>query len=188
MSDSSSLADIFLLALIAAFIALRLRSVLGQRPERDQTPSGGWGQSGNVVALPNQNRNGIGAVMAADPTFDPNGFLSGAKVAFTMIVNAFSVGDTATLRPLVADEVFTNFVKALEDQSLEQVRVVDVTQADIVEASLVGSGAEITVRFTSDQELRGQISRVVDIWTFYRNLRSPDPTWVLVATRAAPAP
>ena len=180
MSDNSSLADIFLLALIAVFIALRLRSVLGQRPEPGENPTG------TVIAMPQSNRNGIGAVMAADPSFDPNGFIQGAKVAFNMIVNAFSVGDTAALRPLVSDEVFSNFVQALKDQSLEQVQVVDVLQAEILEAALVGSAAEITVQFTSDQKLRDQVSRVKDIWIFRRHVRSVDPTWLLVATRAAP--
>ena len=189
MSDSTSLADIFILALIAAFIVLRLRSVLGRRTGEEKQPFN-WGQAPNspanaqIIELP-QNRNGIGAVMAADPSFDPNGFLNGAKVAFSMIVNAFRIGDTTTLRPLVSDEVFSNFVKALEDKSLEQVQVVDVGQAEIVEAALVGSAAEITVKFASDQELRGQVSHVIDIWTFRRSLRSLDPTWVLVATRAA---
>ena len=183
------MADIFLLALVAAFIALRLRSVLGQRPERDAQQQGGWAPPGsNVVELTSRYRNGIGAVMAADPGFDPNGFLQGAKGAFTLIVNAVSIGDTATLRPLVSDEVFANFVKALEEQSLEQVQIVDVIKAEIIEASLVGSGAEVVVQFVSDQQLRGQVSRVTDIWTFYRRLQAKDPTWVLVATRAAAAP
>ena len=183
MSDNSSLADIFVLALIAIFIALRLRSVLGQRPEQDDVQANA---TARVMDFPQSNRNGVGAVMAADPGFDPNGFLQGAKVAFSMIVNAFSVGDTAALRPLVSDDVFANFVQALKDQSLEQVQVVEVLQAEILEAALVGSAAEITVQFTSDQKLRDQISRVKDIWTFRRHVRSPDPTWLLVATRAAP--
>ena len=185
MSDSPPLADIFLLALIAAFIALRLRSVLGRRTGEENPPQDWDRAGGTVVALPQSaNQNGVGAVIAADPGFDPNGFLAGARVAFTMIVNAFRIGDTAALRPLVSDEVFANFVSALENQSLEQVEVLDVTQAEIVEAALVGSNAEITVQFTSDQELRGQVSKVVDIWTFRRRLRSNDPTWILVATRA----
>ena len=190
MSDNPSLVDIFILALIAAFIALRLRSVLGRRTGEENPPSG-WDGSGKVVEMPNisaQNRSGIGAIMAADPGFEPNAFLNGAKTAFAMIVNAFRIGDTATLRPLVSDEVFTNFVKALEDQSLEQVQVIAVGDAEILEAALIGSNAEITVQFASDQELRGQVSRVVDIWTFRRRLRSPDPTWILVATRAVSAP
>lgn len=178
--------DIFILALIAAFIALRLRSVLGRRTDDDESRQG----SGTVIEMQGirgQNSNGIAAVMAADPGFEPNAFVNGAKTAFSMIVNAFRIGDTATLRPLVSDEVFTNFVKALEDQSLEQVQVLAVLDAEILEAALVGSSAEITVQFSSDQELRGQVSRVVDIWTFRRKLRSPDPTWILVATRAVQA-
>lgn len=188
MSDNFPYADIVLLALIAGFIALRLRSVLGQRTgEENQRPN--WmrdtsGANSNVIALPNAP-NGLAAVMTAEPGFDPNGFAIGAKTAFSIIVNAFRVGDTATLRPLVSDEVFANFVKALEDQSMEQVQVVAVTDAQILEAAIDGSFAEITVQFTSDQELRGQVSRVVDIWTFRRRLRSPDPTWILVATRSA---
>jgi len=188
MSDNFPFADIVLLALIAGFIALRLRSVLGQRTgEEKSRPQ--WLRSpdpdGDVKAFP-KGRNGIGAVMAADPGFEPNAFIAGAKTAFFMIVNAFRVGDTATLRPLVSDDVFANFVKALEDQSLEQVQVQSVNGAEILEASIDGSFAEISVQFTSDQELRGHVSRVIDIWTFRRRLRSPDPTWILVGTRAAP--
>ena len=188
MIDTSSLADIVLLAVIAIFIALRLRSVLGSRPEQEEESAGTWARPHNVVALPMGNRNGIGAILASDPAFDPNAFLQGAKTAFAMIVNAFSEGDMGTLRPLVADDIYALFAQALADQSLEQVKVVDVVKADILEAALVGSSAEITVEFTSDQELRGQISRIKDIWTFRRHVRSADPTWILVATRAASAP
>ena len=185
MTDNSSMMDIIVLALIAVFIGLRLRSVLGSRPDADQENGApAWGK---VIDLPQTSRSGVGAILAADPSFDPNFFLNGAKQAFAMIVNAFCVGDTATLRPLVSDEVFANFSHALEQESLEQVRVTQVTDAEILEAGLINSAAEITVQFTSDQELRGQVTRVKDVWTFRRRMGTNDPTWLLVATRSAEA-
>ncbi len=187
MSDNFPFADIVLLALIAAFIALRLRSVLGQRTgEEKQRP--GWlrdTSTSDVTAVTVKGRNGMGAVIAAEPGFDPDAFVVGAKTAFSIIVNAFRIGDSTTLRPLVSDDVFANFTKALEDQTLEQVQVHAVVDAQVLEVAIDGSFAEITVQFTSDQELRGQVSRVLDIWTFRRRLRSTDPTWILVATRSA---
>ena len=185
MTDNSSMMDIILLALIAVFIGLRLRSVLGSRPETEQQEGGSvWGK---VIDMPRTNQSGVAAILAADPGFDPNFFLQGAKQAFAMIVNAFSVGDMTTLRPLVSDDVFVNFTQALEQQSLEQVRVTQVTDAEILQAGILNEGAEIIVQFTSDQELRGQVTRVKDVWTFRRRLGSPDPSWLLVATRAADA-
>ena len=219
MTDSSTLINIILLALAAAFIALRLRSVLGRRTGTEKPPPV-WTQrlnganrqdeaQGTVIDLDAHRTQpvnpatpaldtgpaGIRAIIAADPSFNPNAFLTGAKAAFTMIVDAFGAGDADSLRPLVSDQVFANFTRAMRAPAsgFPESHVLNIVSVDILDAALVGSEGEVTVRFVSDQSHPASaensshdVTRVVDLWTFRRRLRSSDPTWILVATRAAP--
>jgi predicted lipid-binding transport protein (Tim44 family) len=140
MSDGFQYLDIILFAMVAAFLVLRLRSVLGRRTgtERPRYLGGRFGTkpepppaSDNVVSLPDRARPpedtaqpaetprptsvaaGIAQIRGADPSFDTTGFASGARGAFEMIVHAFASGDTANLRPLLSDEVYERFAEAI---------------------------------------------------------------------------
>ena len=98
---------------------------------------------------------GIGQIQANDPTFDEKGFLQGAKAAFGMIVTAFAQGDTPTLRPLLSDDVYDNFAAAIRSrqasgESLET-RVIDIRDADLIEARMEGRTAFVTIKFISEQ-------------------------------------
>jgi predicted lipid-binding transport protein (Tim44 family) len=117
-----------------------------------------------------------------------------------MIVEAFAVGDRATLRPLVSDAVFAGFDHAIAQRDQAQAdhepwsrhRLIHIDAATIAAAELRGSTAEITVRFASTQavsDFQGQASRdsqarLTDLWTFQRTLGAADPTWILIATRS----
>jgi predicted lipid-binding transport protein (Tim44 family) len=144
---------------------------------------------------------GLGAIHTADPSFDPDGFLAGVRAAFEMIVGAFAAGDAATLRPLLNDEVFENFKRAIDTRTAAnetlQTTLVGIKSTDIIEAELQGRVAEITVTIVSEQinvtrNAEGQVvdgdpvkvEPVTDIWTFARQVRARDPNWVLVATRS----
>jgi predicted lipid-binding transport protein (Tim44 family) len=209
--------DIVLFAMVAVFLVLRLRSVLGRRTgterrrELFERPAG----AENVVTLPDRNKPvepnggaapgsvaaGLGAIRGADPSFDPEGFLRGARSAFEMIVGAFAAGDTAALRPLLSDEVYERFAEAIrarhDAKETHETNLLSVKAADIAEAELNGRTALVTVRFASDQvnvtrAADGQIvdgdpEKVVektDFWTFARDTRAGDPNWQLVATRS----
>lgn len=216
--------DIVFFAMVAAFLILRLRSVLGRRtgnekPERwttRQPPAGRAEPPDNVARLPDRGRPatdaapldlsaaspveaGLAQVRAADQGFDPRTFAEGARGAFEMIVGAYAQGDTATLRPLLADEVYENFAAAIKarqqaKQTLETT-LVGIKSADIIEARMDNRTALVTVKFVSEQinvtrdaagaAVEGdpqQIAAVTDVWTFARNTRSRDPNWLLVAT------
>ncbi len=129
--------DLILFAMVAAFLVLRLRSVLGrrtgfERPQREgqgaYDPQAARGAPGgdNVVDLPAVQgpasgtrrhlpdpRSPIGQALmrirGVDPSFDPNGFLDGAEGAFRMIVDAFAKGDRQTLRMLLSDDTYGGF-------------------------------------------------------------------------------
>jgi predicted lipid-binding transport protein (Tim44 family) len=228
MSDGFQYFDIIIIAMIAAFLVLRLRSVLGRRTGAEKPRDGffprnrtkGDAAADNVVSLPDAARareelaavpdgpraaspeSGLDQIRGADPAFDPAGFVQGAGGAFEIIVNAFAGGDTATLRPLLSDEVYERFAEAIRQrvaakETLET-QLVSIKHAEIDEAELNGRTAFVTVKFISDQVnvtraadgkiVDGEPDRVVektDFWTFARNTRSQDPNWLLVATRSA---
>lgn len=144
---------------------------------------------------------GIGRIRSADPNFDAGGFMTGARAAFEMIITAYAAGDTATLRPLLANEVFDNFNNAIQARQRAaetlQTTLVGITAAEMLEADLQGRNAVVTVKIVSDQinvtrDNAGQVvegdpstvAAVTDIWTFSRNTRSRDPNWALIATRS----
>ena len=144
---------------------------------------------------------GLARIGAADPGFDPGEFETGARAAFEAIVHAFATADTGTLRALLNDEVFENFERAIRErldaEETLETTVVGINSADIVEASMSGHNAIVTVTFVSEQvnvtrdadgeAIDGdpaQVTDVTDIWTFSRNTRSRDPNWKLIETRS----
>jgi predicted lipid-binding transport protein (Tim44 family) len=142
------------------------------------------------------------AMVASDPSFDPEHFVTGARAAYEMIVTAFAEGDRKSLKPLLSKEVFDGFDSAITDRESRGEKVestfVGIEKAEIVDASLKGPTAHVTVRFRSEliSLTRGQdggivegdankVVEVVDIWTFARDVSSRDPNWKLVATESA---
>jgi len=180
MGDFPHYFDIILFAMVAAFLVLRLRSVLGRRtgnerrrpgvvrqaePPRDQIPADkviAFDQRPNGVAPPATTEPAGDAVAAglarihdADPSFDPPHFLEGARAAFDMIVAAFAEGDKAKLRPLLSDEVYQPFSTAIDErnaahETLES-RILALKQLDIVAAELDERIARVTLKLVSDQ-------------------------------------
>ncbi len=264
MSDGFQFYDIIFFALIAIFIILRLRGVLGRRtgqhrqrhPDRfartEQPPEEGQGQGpsqgqGEVVQLPDRTRPvreapqdvapqdeepepaaprpafaakkeapardatadrdeaigglraGLEQIRRADHEFSPKRFVQGAQAAFEMVVDAFAKGDTATLRPLLGDDVYDEFAAAIRermaDGHVQETTIVALDAAEIISAEMRSSTARVTVKFVSQQinvvrdkdgeEVGGNpslIERVTDIWIFARNTRSSDPNWSLIET------
>ena len=156
-----------------------------------------------LAAVSEETRQGLEAIGKADPGFNPIDFLSGAKLAFDMILTAFAKGDTLALRPLLNDEVYHNFNAAItERQRLNQKlnsTLVGILDHEIAAAELLGEGsrqeARITVKFTSQQinvttDASGatvdgspsDVHTVTDLWTFARQVKARDPNWQLVAT------
>lgn len=141
------------------------------------------------------------ALMTADPSFDPSGFIDGAKMAYELIVTAFAEGDRRQLRQLLSKEVYDGFVSAISDREQRQetieFRFVGIDKAELTDASVRGGTAHVTIRFVSElisatRDKDGnvidgdatKVSDVTDIWTFARDIASRDPNWKLVATES----
>jgi len=217
---SSGTVELILFGMVAAFLVLRLRSVLGKRTgyEHPSLPAaGGPGAAARPVggpavapvpapakrvlpdaaSLPGQ---ALAQITAADPAFNPQAFLGGAEGAFRMIVGAFAAGDRATLQPLLSPDSYAGFEAAItareQAHETQRTEIRAVSELAIEAAELRGSLADVTVRFTSDQinltmaadgsvaHGSDAVTELRDLWTFQRDLRSPDPTWRLVATRS----
>lgn len=216
--------DIIILALLAAFIIFRLRSVLGKRTGHERPQPDPFGRStepdsksDNVVPLPDREATdgrpdpsepvapqtpleaGVFAIRSVDETFDPTEFVNGAKSAFEMIVTSFALGDLSNVKAFLGKDVYDRFSDAVEErlkakETLETT-VVGFTNAELVEASLAGRMATVTVNFVSEQinatrDRNGDVIdgdpeqpvAVTDVWTFSRDTRSRDPNWTLVET------
>jgi predicted lipid-binding transport protein (Tim44 family) len=212
MGDSFPYLDIVVFAMVAGFILLRLRAVLGRRTGTEKPPPAATParRDENVIALPERAPRrdeaaaseadpAVAEILRADPHFDPEEFLDGAKAAYEMIVTAYANGDTETLKPLLSEPVYQGFAQAIEarKRANQTVRTtfVAMKEAALAGSAVNGSQGEVTVRFvaelinvTLDAEGKvvegdpSAVKSVTDIWTFARDLRSRDPNWQLVRT------
>jgi predicted lipid-binding transport protein (Tim44 family) len=217
MGEVQEYFDIILFAMVAGFLVLRLRSVLGRRtgnerrrelflrrarPVAEKLPVAAAepAQAATTPPAPvDRISQGLSQIRRVDPGFDPPNFVNGARIAFDMIVTAFAGGDKAALRPLLSDEVFQQFVAAIEERNAAretlETRIIRLDSSDIVEAELSGRTAQVTLKLVSQQinvtrAMDGSIvdgdpqrpTEKTDYWTFARDTRSADPNWVLVAT------
>jgi predicted lipid-binding transport protein (Tim44 family) len=145
--------------------------------------------------------DGLLSIVRADRSFDPEGFLKGARQAYEMIVTAFAEGNRKALRTLLSKEVFDGFAGAISDREARGEIIdqsfVGINKADLLEAELKNGTAHVTVKFVSElisatRDRAGavisgdtkKIKEVVDIWTFAREVASRDPNWRLIATQA----
>lgn len=164
--------EIVILAMIAAFLGMRLYSVLGERAEQEeevipnrfdggeQAPQAAPQPAVQAVDLqrnPNLHpsvEQGVRAIAAADRSFDVSSFLEGAKGAYGMVLEAFWKGDKETLRELCDDDVYAGFTGAIDARE-EAGEVLDnslirIEDAVIRDAEMDGRTARVTVRFVSD--------------------------------------
>jgi predicted lipid-binding transport protein (Tim44 family) len=180
MSGDFQYFDIILFAMIAAFLVLRLRSVLGRRTgnerrrdlfSRRPTPPSDRPGSDKVATPDDADKlvpiptsagkpadmvaEGLSLIGRADPSFDAPQFIEGARVAFEMIVTAFANGDKAALRPLLSDEVFRPFAQTIDERVAAketfETRDLKLDDAEIVEADMSGRTARVTVKLVSHQ-------------------------------------
>lgn len=158
-----------------------------------------------VHKLPNANpavNAALSQLMRADAQFTPAGFIAGARAAYEMIVAAFASGDRQTLKPLLSKDVYDGFDAAISDREKAghtiESSFIGLDAADITEAALRGTNAQLTVRFvakmtqvTRDRTgavVSGEptkVAEITDIWTFARDVALRDPNWRLIATGPA---
>ncbi len=196
MSENFGYIDIILLAMLAGFIFLRLRNVLGKGA--DNTPI-----KTDFSNKAEENFSFVKDVKekSKELTFDEASFKKGAEYAYEMIINSFASGDKATLKTLLTQKLYEDFVKIIDERNTKKLKS-DLTFIGIQKFSIdhvhnVGTKYKVTARFISQiiTCLRNEKNEVIegdpektktttDIWSFEKDLKSKDPTWYLTELSA----
>jgi predicted lipid-binding transport protein (Tim44 family) len=196
MSYSFEYIDIILLAMIAGFIFLRLRGILGKRTGFDGKAPTQFDKilkEAVVKQAPVNNK-----------TFDENAqkeFLKGAKIAYETIITDFSDNDNrlTTSKPLLNKEIYNQFNNALKERNRRghyaEITFIGINSAIIKEHKKIDKILNVTVNFIAEvitcikdrdkKIISGdpeKIKKIYDTWVFSRDVNSPNPNWQLVNT------
>ena len=196
MSYSFEYIDIILLAMIAGFIFLRLRGILGKRTGFEGKTSGQFKEVlKNIKIEQPRKSNDIFDTAAQEE------FLKGAKIAYETIITDFSDNDNkiTTSRPLLNGKIYSQFNEALKDRSARghfaEITFIGINSAEIKEHKKIGNILNVTVDFIAevitcirDKEKKiisgdpEKIKKIYDTWVFSRDTTSVNPNWQLVNT------
>ena len=196
MNYSFEYIDIILLAMIAGFIFLRLRGILGKRT----------GFEGKAPSQFEKVLNNIQTEKKATikDTFDEESqkeFLKGAKIAYETIITDFSDNDNKLIasKPLLSKKIHDQFEEALQERSkrghFAEITFIGVNSAKIKEHKKIDKILNVTVDFVSEvitcikdknkKVISGdpeKIKKIYDTWVFSRDTTSRNPNWQLVDT------
>ena len=196
MNYSFEYIDIILLAMIAGFIFLRLRGILGKKTGHEENIGSTFPHN-----FPTKNEefekvdaNNFDDKAKAD-------FLKGAKIAYESIVTSFSSGELKKIKTLLDKKVFNEFSEAINDRKnkglISETTFVGINSADIKNYNQINNILEVTVDFVSeiissvedkDKKLISgdpkKVKKVFDTWKFSRDVKSLSPNWLLIDTQA----
>ena len=193
MNNSFEYIDIILLAMIAGFIFLRLRGILGKKSGfEDKMPTSFPHEFPNEAPKKPINKN----------TFDESAqkdFIKGAKIAYENIVTSFSSGNLKSVKELLDKKVYNQFDEAIKSRNANgqtsETTFIGINSAEIKKHENKKGFLEVTVNFVSEiiscvkdknnNILTGdpkKIKKVFDTWKFSKQINSTNPNWLLIDT------
>ena len=197
MSNNFGYLDLILLAMIAGFIILRLRNVLGRK-------TGHEGKVASSLSEKKFEEFKKTIKLKKQPTeFDTNQkkqFLKGAEIAYETIINSFAKGDKKSLKDLVTEEMNKNFESAIEERNSKNIKseltFIGIKSSTIEKFEKTAEALFFTVKFISEiisfkkdknnNVIEGdpnKIKTVIDRWKFTRKTSSMNPNWYLAETK-----
>ena len=198
MNSGFEYLDIIILAMIAGFIILRLRGILGRKTGHEKKFFGGafvkeTTQKDTEKKVVNLNSSNLDDVAKEQ-------FIKGAKAAYEMIITSFAKGDKKTLKPLLNKEIYQNFSDEIDHRKKENLKseltFVTVKSAKIKNFEKKDNIYTFTVNFVSEiitckkdknnKVIEGNpniIKTVNDVWKFSKNMWSSNPNWYLIETQ-----
>jgi len=195
MNYSFEYIDIILLAMIAGFIFLRLRGILGKKTGFEGKLSAQFGEqfAKNIIKEKIKNEN-FNEKAQKD-------FLEGAKIAYEAIITDFSDSDNklTTSKSLLGKKIYNQFKEALVERESKgyfaEITFIGIKSASIKIHKKIEDSLEVTVDFVSEiitcikdkdkKIISGdaeKIKTVYDTWVFSKNIKSPNPNWLLIDT------
>ena len=187
--------DIILLAMIAGFIFLRLRGILGKRNINEENIDTGFSSNFSAEKIIKDNLE--------EKNFDESAkeeFLKGAKIAYETIVTSFATGNLKKIKYLLDKKVFDQFNESLKERTNKgyksETTFIGISSASIKEHNKKNNILEVTVDFVSeiiscvkdkeDKILSGdpdKVKKVFDTWKFSKDIKSNSPNWLLIDTQ-----
>ena len=195
MSYSFEYIDIILLAMIAGFIFLRLRGILGKKTGFEEDINSSFPHE----APPVQPVADLNA-----ETFDDKAkkeFVKGAEIAYETIITNFAKGKLKDIKSLLDKSVYKQFEDAINDRDSKKLSsettFIGINSAEVKEHHQNKNMLEVTVEFVSEiiscvkdkdnKIVSGdpeKIKKVLDTWKFSKDSRSANPNWLLIDTQA----
>ncbi len=194
MSSSFGYLDIILLGMIAGFIILRLRSILGRKTGHESKIYQGFAEKEfnipkNEVKPDKQNLDILEGK-------DKKEFLRGAEIAYESILTSFASGDLIKLKNLLSSKMFSNFSEAIKSRNKEGIKseftFIGVKESSLENYQKISDNLFATVKFVAEvisvkknkenKIIEGnpdKIKFVTDSWKFTRNIKQKDLNWYL---------
>ena len=194
MSNNFGYLDIILLGMIAGFIILRLRSILGRKTGHESKVFPGFAEK--EFNIPKNEAKPIKQNLEILEGRDKKEFLRGAEIAYESILTSFATGDLIKLKNLLSSNMFSNFSDAIKSRNKEGIKseftFIGVKESSVEKYDKIKDNLFATVKFVAevisvkkDKENKiiegnpDKIKLVSDSWKFTRNIKQKDPNWYL---------
>ena len=193
MSNSFGYIDIILLGMIAGFIILRLRSILGRKTGHESKAYPAFTEK--KFSIPKNDANPVKHNHDILEGKDKKDFLNGAEAAYETILTSFANGDLKKLKSLLTPTMSNNFSGAIDARNKEKIEseftFIGIKESSVEKYEKVKDDLSATVKFVAevisvkkkDQKViegnPDKIKFVTDIWRFTRNIQNKSPNWYL---------
>ncbi len=194
MSSSFGYLDIILLGMIAGFIILRLRSILGRKTGHESKVYPNFAEK--KFSMPQQETKPIKQNLEVLEGKDKKEFLKGAEIAYESILTSFATGDLIKLKSLLAPNMFSNFSEAIKIRNKDNIKsdftFIGVKESSVEKYEKVKDNLFATVKFVAEvisvkkdknnNIIEGnpdKIKFVTDSWKFTKNVNNKSPNWYL---------
>ena len=194
MSNSFGYLDIILLGMIAGFIILRLRSILGRKTGHESKVYPSFAEK--EFSIPKNEAKPTKENLDILEGKDKKEFLRGAEIAYESILTSFAVGDLIKLKSLLSSNMFSNFSDAIKSRNKEGIKseftFIGVKESSVEKYEKVRDDLFATVKFVAevisvkkDKENKiiegnpDKIKFVTDSWKFTKNIKQKGPNWYL---------
>ena len=194
MSDNFGYIDIILLGMIAGFIILRLRNILGRKTGHEPKIYSGFAEK--KFNVPNNNVKSFKDSYEKLEGQEKKEFLKGAEIAYETILTSFAKGDIKKLKTLLTPEMISNFEEAINLRNNEKIKseftFIGIKESNVEKYNKIKNELFATVKLVSEvisvqkdkdnKIIEGnpdKIKKVTDYWKFSKNILKKSPNWYL---------
>ena len=213
MQSSLPYLDILIFGVIAVFLILRLKNILGTKNEYDNSNIEKENQEknfSNIIPLKsdknkvkyNQTNKSLNIIKEIDQTFDTTDFLAGSRTFFKMVLESFTNGDLSAVKGFIKPSVLESFQNAINDRNRDKETLIidlkSIEKNEILSHKITKTVVKINVVFESsqikalmdrnDELIDGNIEKeiiVKDEWVFERKINYKNPNWTLIETKSS---